>query len=100
MKGINRLWFGLGILALLCPLGLLSSGTAWGEWGANEFSHLLGYVPGGLQKFSRTWNAPFSDYSIVNLSPKLGYILSGFIGMALIYLIVRGLGLIIARRGE
>ncbi|MGN6564130.1 MAG: cobalt transporter CbiM [Thermomicrobiales bacterium] len=27
---------GLLILALLSPLGLLASGTAWGEWGANQ----------------------------------------------------------------
>ena len=93
MKGINKLWLGLGILAFLSPLGLLASGTAWGEWGADEFSCLLGYIPKGLVKFSGIWKAPLSDYTISGISDKLGYILSGFTGIILIYLIVRILGL-------
>ncbi len=101
MKGINKLWLGLGMLALLSPLGLLASGTAWGEWGAGEFSHLLGYVPQGLAKFARLWSAPLSDYTVPGLGDIPGYILSAVIGMALIYLITWGLGrLIFTRRGK
>src|SRR4029079_11631204 len=32
----RKLLIGLVVLALLSPLGLLASGTAWGEWGSDE----------------------------------------------------------------
>lgn len=34
--GWRPLAIGLLVLALISPLGLLASGTAWGEWGADE----------------------------------------------------------------
>ena len=45
------------IVALICltPLGLLATGTAWGEWGADEIKDVvsggnaLGYVPEGMK---------------------------------------------------
>ncbi|MCD6291211.1 MAG: PDGLE domain-containing protein [Anaerolineae bacterium] len=98
MKGINKLWIGLGILALLSPLGLLASGTAWGEWGADEFSSMLGYVPQGLAKFAEIWNAPLPDYTIPGLGDVPGYILSAIVGMALVVAFTWGLGRLLARR--
>ena len=32
------LWIRLALLMLLTPLGILAAGTAWGEWGAKDFS--------------------------------------------------------------
>ncbi len=97
MRGINKLWIGLGILALLSPLGLLASGTAWGEWGADEFSDMLGYVPQGLAKFAEIWSAPLPDYTIPGLGDVPGYILSAIVGMALVIILTWGLGQLLAR---
>ena len=97
MRGINKLWIGLGILALLSPLGLLASGTAWGEWGADEFSDMLGYVPQGLAKFAEIWSAPLPDYTIPGLGDVPGYILSAIVGMALVVILTWGLGQLLAR---
>jgi cobalt/nickel transport system permease protein len=35
------LWIRLALLMLLTPLGILAAGTAWGEWGAKDFSDPL-----------------------------------------------------------
>ncbi len=41
-------------LIILCPLGLIAEGTAWGEWGTEEMAELtetgvpLGYTPSGM----------------------------------------------------
>ena len=41
---------GLIVVALFTPLGLLASGTAWGEWGGKDLQAQLGFVPSGLGK--------------------------------------------------
>ncbi len=97
MKGINKLWIGLGVLALLSPLGLLASGTAWGEWGAEEFSDMLGYVPKGLARFAEIWSAPLPDYTVPGLGGAPGYIASAVVGIVLVALITWGLGQLLAR---
>ncbi len=46
---------GLVILALLSPLGLLASGTAWGEWGADEVgAEQIGFHLRSLNETDRT----------------------------------------------
>ncbi len=95
MKDINKLWVALGILALLSPIGLLASGTAWGEWGTDEFPTMLGYVPQGLARFSDLWRAPLPDYSIPGLGSNVGYIFSALVGMALVILVSWGIGKIL-----
>lgn len=46
---------GLVVLALLSPLGLLASGTAWGEWGADEVgAEQIGYHLRSLNEADRT----------------------------------------------
>jgi hypothetical protein len=97
VKGINKLWIALGVLALLSPLGLLASGTAWGEWGTDEFHDVLGYVPQGLARLAEIWSAPLPDYTVPGLGDVPGYILSAFIGMALVVLCTWGLGRLLAR---
>lgn len=37
-KSTRALWFGLSGLMILSPLGLLAAGTAWGEWGVDDFA--------------------------------------------------------------
>ena len=92
MKTTAKLWIGIGILALLSPLGLIlperfKAGDAWGEWGIEAFKEILGYVPAGLRKLSNLWSAPFSDYAFNSQQDKglcqlsLGYIASAVIGI-------------------
>ena len=92
MKTTAKLWIGIGILALLSPLGLIlperfKAGDAWGEWGVDTFKEIFGYVPAGLRKLSNLWSAPFSDYAFNSQQDKglcqlsLGYIASAVIGI-------------------
>ncbi|MBP6468141.1 MAG: cobalt transporter CbiM [Fusobacteriaceae bacterium] len=82
---VNLLYILLGSLTSFTPLGLLAKGTAWGEWGKEEILNMLGYIPKGMNK-STSINAIMSDYSIKNLSETTGYLLSGIIGIILVFL--------------
>jgi cobalt/nickel transport system permease protein len=87
------LWGALGLIATITPLGLLASGTAWGEWGVEELSDLgLGFIPQGLEKFASWWPAPFPDYGFPRMGAFVGYILSALVGIALIALLLWRLG--------
>jgi len=90
--------YGL-IVALICltPLGLLASGTAWGEWGTDEIKNVqsdgnvLGYVPEGMENgFSLESIMP--DYSIAGLPEFAGYIVSAVAGVAIVIIIFKILG--------
>jgi len=79
------LWGTLGVLALAAPIGLLASGTAWGEWGVDELQTMgLGFIPKGLQTLYRWWPAPLPDYGFPRMGAVIGYILSAVVGMAVI----------------
>jgi hypothetical protein len=94
MKTVNKLWIGLGALAVLSPVGLFlpeyfKAGDAWGEWSGETIKNLVGYIPKGFEKLSSIWSAPMADYafkgqestSLGNLS--LSYIISAVVGIAL-----------------
>ena len=109
MKTTTKLWIGLGILALLAPLGLIlpehfKAGSAWGEWGADEMQKLVGYVPKGLEKLSSLWNAPMPDYAFKGWEEKglsqlsFAYIISAVVGIVIIVLIVLLIGRVLARK--
>jgi hypothetical protein len=98
------------ILILLCvatPIGILlpmffNAGHAWGEWSATTVKELTGYIPQGLAKYSETWKAPLTDYtlnagdkSIVHQSGF--YIVSGLLGSTLTYIIMLIITKIIVR---
>ncbi|KLU63690.1 fused nickel transport protein NikMN [Desulfosporosinus acididurans] len=78
---------GLIVLAVLTPLGLLASGTAFGELGSEELQSQLGYIPSGLEKFSDFWkHALLKDYGIAGYDQTfwqqaLGYLVSAFVGL-------------------
>jgi cobalt/nickel transport system permease protein len=96
------LWVGLAALMILTPLGLLAAGTAWGEWGVEDFkdpkareqmavaSHNVApppEAPKGLEQLSSVWIAPMPDYAPPFLKSKeLGYIMSAMLGTGLIIL--------------
>ena len=111
MKTVTKLWLALGALIMLSPLGLIlperfKSGSAWGEWGADEMERLVGYVPQGLKRLSAAWNAPMPDYALKGWQGKglahlsLAYIPSAMAGVILIVLVVWLLGKILVKKSE
>ncbi len=84
---LRWLWAGLGLVALLTPIGLLASGTAWAEWGREDLQSMLGFVPQGLARLEGMWRAPIPDYSFPGLGPVSGYIVSAILGMAMFALL-------------
>jgi cobalt/nickel transport system permease protein len=101
-RSIRPLLAGLAALMLATPLGILTVGTAWGEWSPADFASAAGrgeivaasrnhalppQVPGGLEKLSSMWTAPIPDYAPPFLKGEsFGYMLSSAFGAGLILL--------------
>ena len=99
-RSTRPLWIGLAALMILTPLGLLTAGTAWGEWSAEDFADSktreeiaaasLNQAPpeappAGLERLSSVWTAPIPDYAPPFLqSEQFGYIMSAIFGTGLI----------------
>jgi cobalt/nickel transport system permease protein len=99
---------------VVSPLGLLTAGIAWGEWGAADFAdpairveiaQASGniappvHVPQGLEHLSSIWTAPIPDYAPPFMhSESFGYILSAVVGAGLIVLLFSGLSWLLGRR--
>lgn len=88
------LYILMAVLIAFTPLGLLATGTAWGEWGADEIASLvsggteLGYTPAGMQNGFEL-STIFPDYSIAGLPEWSGYILSAVVGVALLVIVFK-----------
>jgi cobalt/nickel transport system permease protein len=94
-------WGALGLVALATPIGLLASGTAWGEWGVNELKTMgLSAIPQGLQKLAGWWPAPMPDYGLPRMAAVIGYILSAFVGIILIAGLLWLLGRWLSRKNK
>ena len=84
---------GLGVMAVLTPLGLVAPGGAFGE-AAPEHLDLRRYhlnaVPSGLRHYAGFWhNALFEGYGFGHDShPVLGYLVSAAVGLLVITLAV------------
>lgn len=84
------------ILGLVClsPLGLLATGTAWGEWGGDEIASVvsgggpLGYVPEGMTK-GFSFGTLIPDYSVSGVPEVLGYIISAVLGVAILVIVFK-----------
>lgn len=106
MNITKKLWLGIGILALMSPLGIIipkwfGAGGAWGEWGLDEIEKAAGFVPEGMKRIAELWKAPLPDYALPVESKgpvmeSFGYVLSAIIGIALIagvmYILTKFLG--------
>lgn len=90
-KKTGAIW-GL-ILGLICltPLGLLATGTAWGEWSREEISGLAGYTPQGMSD-GLDYSALLPDYSVSGLPEVAGYVVSAVLGVAILVIIFKLLG--------
>jgi len=110
MKIDAKLWLGLVILIVISPLGLIvpelfKTGSAWGEWGADEIPELVGYVPSGLAKLSTLWNAPIPDYAFQGWAERglghlsIAYIISAILGCAIIAGVMLLVGKTLPKKG-
>ncbi len=84
----------VAVLVAATPLGLLATGTAWGEWGADEIADVvtdgqaLGYTPAGLENgFELSVLMP--DYALEGMNEVVAYILSAVIGVALLVILFK-----------
>ena len=85
-KVMRNFAIGLVLLIILTPLGLLTVGETFGEWGPEEIKEKLGFVPPGLEQLSGIWNAPLPDYVLPGSGESMtvaaaAYILSALIGV-------------------
>ena len=93
------LWGALGLLTLATPIGLLASGTAWGEWGLEELKTMgLGFIPQGLEKIEGWWPAPLPDYGFPRMGAVIGYVFSAIAGIILVAILLWLLGRWLSRK--
>lgn len=106
---IRRLGWAILVLAILTPVGLwlparFGASSAWGEWSTEEVAAKMGFTPAHMDKLSALWSAPMPDYSLPGQEdatlPRLGvtYIVSAFVGVAVLALLVWGLRAWLLRR--
>jgi hypothetical protein len=101
-KNVKVFVIALAVLVVLCPLGLLAVGTAYGEWGPDDIKDMIGYVPTGLEQLSSLYSAPLADYDFPgghDTAPAAapGYYVSAIIGVVLCAGIIYVAGKAIAR---
>ena len=78
----------VGCLIAACPLGLIATGDAWGEWATEDLAEMVGYTPTGLAE-GWEWSSLMPDYVVGSLPEWVGYIISAVIGVALLVIIFR-----------
>jgi len=111
MKGMKKLWWGLLVLILISPLGLIlpgvfQSGPAWGEWSLPEVERMLGYIPEGFKKVADFWAAPLPDYNLKIWEGRglarmsLEYIFSAGMGVGIIVLAAFLLGKLLSKKNR
>ena len=91
-----RLWAVLAVVLLLTPLGLIATGSAWGEWDEETLHRLVGYVPAGILRFGEGVLKPLiPDYTLPGRGGKgwevVGYLFSALFGAVATALIARAL---------
>jgi len=107
-RPLRSLWAGLAVLLVLTPLGIMTAGSAWGEWMASDyadpatrqqiasasFNHIAPeHAPQGLQRLSSVWTAPFARYAPPYIrGAGFGYLLSAMFGAGLIVAVFLFLG--------
>ena len=93
------------VLVVLTPIGLIATGTAWGEYGTDEIKGMIGYIPKGMAQMADKWNALMPDYSLPALGDGQaasigGYILSAVVGIAVVGLLIFLLSKLIVKKDK
>jgi cobalt/nickel transport system permease protein len=86
---MKKLWIGLAVLLAATPLGILATGSAWGEWSPAELAgQLAASAPSGMRKLSNFWIAPVARYAPSFVpSESVGYLISAAMGIGVILLV-------------
>lgn len=102
--GFKYFYYLIGAMVVLSPLGLLASGTAWGEWDPSELlsnmhnEHLGSTLPTGMAH-GMNFNALFGDYTVPGTAISLGYILSA-ITAVLVFLLLGKILMAVGKNNE
>jgi hypothetical protein len=95
------------VLILAVPLGLIATGSAFGEWDPSYLNQTLGYVPSGLNGLSGLWSshAPLPDYGFANqgssfLEMTPGYYVAAIVGCVVIGLLAYAGGTLLIRKRD
>ena len=94
LKPIYGLLIGM---VCLSPLGLLATGTAWGEWDLESISSVitkgksLGFTPKGMEN-GFSFKTLILDYSVYGISEIMGYVLSAIAGVAIMIIVFKIIG--------
>ncbi|GIV16434.1 MAG: hypothetical protein KatS3mg022_1869 [Armatimonadota bacterium] len=91
-----RLWMVFALVLLLTPLGLIATGSAWGEWDEETLQKLVGYVPAGILRFGEGVLKPLiPDYTLPGREGRfwevVSYLLSAAVGATITAWIARAL---------
>jgi hypothetical protein len=98
-KTFKVLIIAMAVLVVIVPIGLIASGTAFGEWGPDELQQAVGFVPAGLQQFSDLWHPLLPDYDFPSgehdtlQTQAPGYYVSAIVGV----LICAGVGYLVGK---
>lgn len=92
-KRYKPILIALLVMIVLTPLGLIATGTAFGEFDTEEIKAALGYIPKGMAQIADKWNALMPDYSLPSLGDGqaasiAGYVLSAVVGIAVVALLI------------
>lgn len=88
-KTLKVLIIAMAVLVIIVPIGLIATGTAFGEWGTDELQESIGYVPAGLEQLSTLWSPLLPDYDFAGgehdtlPTQAPGYYVSAIIGVLL-----------------
>jgi cobalt/nickel transport system permease protein len=96
----RALWISVALLLLLSPLGILASGTAFGEWSLAQLKSLLGYLPAGIAKLPISWQGIFPNYRVPGTKILAGYGICAVIGVAVTWTFSFLLGKIFSPKSE
>ncbi|MGA2104954.1 MAG: PDGLE domain-containing protein [Methanoregula sp.] len=104
-KTFKVLVIALIVLMVCVPVGLIASGTAFGEWGPDELQQAVGYVPTGFQQLTGLWSAPLDGYDLPGNHPDIptqtpGYYVSAIVGVLVAAAIAYGIGKVIIKRND
>ncbi|HET6383491.1 MAG TPA: cobalt transporter CbiM [Armatimonadota bacterium] len=83
----SQAWIGVGLLVALAPLGLLASGSAFGEYSTEDLKKIWGFIPPGMNRLAGLWrSAPLPGYGFPHATGgwqhAAGYWISAMIGVA------------------
>lgn len=88
---LKPLWAAIIIMMIIVPIGLLATGTPWGEWGKEDMAALIGYVPEGMDRLGGLWSGVLPDYGVegaTGASSVLFYVVSALVGSTAVMLAV------------